>query len=281
MPTLGGASVGYVSVAVFDLLRDWPGEVRGVITLGEEGANSVGDCDAVLEWASLSKVAVAFVALRCVADGVIGLDDAVGPPGVSVRHLLSHASGFGPDTGHLVASPGKRRIYSNFGFEVLAAHLARWSGSEIATLLADELFGPLGMTTTSLEGSPAHGVTGSTNDLARFLAELRQPSLLEPPRLAEMFSVQFGGLPGVLPGLGRFDPCDWGLGVEVKGTKAPHWTPRAFGPTSIGHFGRSGGFLLFDPVRDLGVCTLGDTPFGPWALAAWPAFLSALAAEHT
>ena len=59
--------------------------------------------------------------------------------------------------------------------------------------------------------------------------------------------MQFPGLAGVLPGFRRFDPCDWGLGVEIRGRKQPHWTGAANSPSTFGHFGRSGSFLWVDP----------------------------------
>ena len=266
-------------MAALDLPSQWPGSTHGVSVLGPTAERGAGDLAAVLPWASLSKVAVAFVTLRLVADGVVTLDDAAGPPGSTLRHLLSHASGLGPDAPEVLASPGTRRIYSNAGYEAAALHLERWSGSSIEELLAEELFEPLGMASSSLRGSAAWGVEGSTEDLARFVAELRAPSLLEEPLMREMTTVQFEGLAGVVPGVGRFDPCDWGVGLEIKGTKAPHWTGSKMGPATVGHFGRAGGFLLFDPERNLGVCTLGDEEFGPWALTAWPEFLDLVCDE--
>ena len=46
----------------------------------------------------------------------------------------------------------------------------------------------------------------------------------------------------MLPGFGRHDPNPWGLGVEVRGAKHPHWTGRTNHATPFGHFGRSGDF---------------------------------------
>ena len=45
--------------------------------------------------------------------------------------------------------------------------------------------------------------------------------------LGIFFSNQFADLAGIVPDVGRFDPCPWGLGVEIRGNKAPHWTGRA------------------------------------------------------
>jgi CubicO group peptidase (beta-lactamase class C family) len=266
-------------VGALDLVASWPGASRGVVVLAPSGRQEHGDLAAPLAWASLTKVAVSVVAVALAADGVIDLDDEAGPPGSTVRHLLSHASGLAPDEPRRLAAPGERRIYSNVGFEVLGAHLERWAGRPMAALLDDELFAPLGMQATRLEGSAASGLVGPTAELALLLGELMEPRRLAASWANEMRTVQFPGLAGVLPGVGRFDPCDWGLGLEVKGSKEPHWTSKATSVSAVGHFGRAGGFILFDPPRQLGVCTLGDAAFGPWALEAWPRFLKALDAE--
>ena len=84
---------------------------------------------------------------------------------------------------------------------------------------------------------------------------------------------------GVLPGFGWFDPCDWGLGVEIRGNKHPHWTGTANSPRTFGHFGRSGSFLWVDPEAGVICAGLADRPFGPWATRAWPPLADAVLAE--
>jgi CubicO group peptidase (beta-lactamase class C family) len=91
-----------------------------------------------------------------------------------------------------------------------------------------------------------------------------------PATLAEATAVAFPGLVGVLPGFGRQDPNDWGLGPELRGHKAPHWTGSRNSPRTFGHFGQAGGFLWVDPDAGLACGCLTDRPFGPWAAAAWP-----------
>jgi CubicO group peptidase (beta-lactamase class C family) len=82
--------------------------------------------------------------------------------------------------------------------------------------------------------------------------------------------VQFPGLVGVLPDIGRMDPNDWGLGVELRDAKHPHWTGERNSPRTFGHFGGSGTFLWVDPEADTALACLTDLDFGPWALEAWP-----------
>lgn len=48
-----------------------------------------------------------------------------------------------------------------------------------------------------------------------------------------------------------WSPCPWGLGVEIKGDKAPHWTPREAPSNSFGHVGISGTLAWHDPDTGL------------------------------
>lgn len=83
----------------------------------------------------------------------------------------------------------------------------------------------------------------------------------------------------MLPGFGMFTPNPWGLGLEMRGHKDPHWMAPSHAPSTVGHFGRSGGFLWVDPVARLGCVVLTDTPFGPWTYECWPAFSAAVLAD--
>jgi len=100
--------------------------------------------------------------------------------------------------------------------------------------------------------------------------------LVTPATLAEATAVAFPGLAGVLPGFGRQDPNEWGLGPELRGTKAPHWTGSRNSPRTFGHFGQAGGFLWVDPEAGLACACLTDRPFGPWAAEVWPALSDAV-----
>jgi CubicO group peptidase (beta-lactamase class C family) len=97
--------------------------------------------------------------------------------------------------------------------------------------------------------------------------------------LDEARSVQFPGLDGILPGFGRQEPNDWGLGFELRDAKAPHWTGARNSPGTYGHFGRSGTFLWVDPDADLALACLTDRAFGDWAVEAWPRLSDAVLAE--
>ncbi len=137
------------------------------------------------------------------------------------------------------------------------------------------------MSGTRLLERPSQGLHGPLADLARIGLELLRPTLLDPAAAATMRTVAFPGLPGVVPGVGNYEHCDWGLGVEIRGDKRPHWTSDANSPGTFGHIGGSGGFLWVDPAADLAVAALTDRDFGPWALEAWPPFSAAVLAAAT
>lgn len=253
-----------------DSMASWPGRAS-VAVIGPDGPlESCGAVDARFAWASVTKLLTALTVLDAVAQGRIELDEPAGPPGATVRHLLAHASGVAPDGDAILSAPGRRRIYSNRGFELLAERVAERTGRPFADVLAERVGTPLGLSATALDGSPASGARGPLLDLASLAGALLRRTVLPPDLMAAATSVAFPGLSGVLPGFGRQEPCDWGLGFELRDGKSPHWTGAANSPATFGHFGRSGSFLWVDPVADLACVCLGDTDFGPWAAAAWP-----------
>jgi CubicO group peptidase (beta-lactamase class C family) len=271
-----------------DEVARWPAAVAtvAVVRLGSDGFGptaSVGETDLILPWASVTKPATALAVLVAAEEGTLDLDQPAGPPGSTVRHLLAHASGLGPEPGPPVDPPGRRRIYSNVGYGVLARLVEAASGMPFAEYLAAGVLEPLGMAATSLtdvpSGAAAAGLVGPLVDLMALGREWARPTLVGEATWSDATSVQFPDLTGVLPGYGPSDPCDWGLGVEVKGTKRPHWTGRSNSAATYGHFGQSGSFLWVDPVAGVLCCGLTDRPFGVWASRAWPALSEAVLAE--
>jgi CubicO group peptidase (beta-lactamase class C family) len=223
---------------------------------------------------------VALAVLVAHEEGTLLLDEPAGPPGSTVRHLLAHTSGLGPDAGEPLVPPATRRIYSNHGFEVLGDLLARRSHLPVGEYLRESVLAPLGMDATALEGSPAHGAIGTVDDLARLAVELgaTSPTILAAETLRSATAVAFPGLPGVLPGFGPQESNDWGLGFEIKGTKQPHWTPDEADPSTFGHFGRSGSLLWVDPRSRAALVVAGDRDFGDWAPPLWRALGEAVLA---
>jgi CubicO group peptidase (beta-lactamase class C family) len=260
-------------------IDDWPAPyaAAGVVREGEVVA-TYGARDDVLRWASVTKLVTALAALVAAEEGVIDLDEAAGPEGSTVRHLLAHASGLPFEPGAPTGRPGQRRIYSNVGFETLADHIAARADIPFADYLVAGVLQPLGMR-AELRGSPAADLHGSLDDLLILARELQRPTLVAPETLAEATTVQFPGLAGVLPDFGRWDPNDWGLGFELRDDKSPHWTGSRNSPRTFGHFGGSGTFLWVDPVAGLALGVLTNLDFGDWAKSAWPRLSDAVLAE--
>jgi len=261
-----------VSRAV-DALRQvegWPAETVavGVLRDGAEAA-AFGPREQVFRWASITKPVTALATLVTAEEGVVDLDQPAGPPGSTLRHLLAHASGLPFEGRTPIAQPGRRRIYSNGSFEVAAETVAAAAEMPYAEYLAAAVLQPLGMQ-AELRGSAAAEMYGSLDDLLRLAVELQRPRLIAPETLAEATSVQFPGLDGVLPDIGRMSPNDWGLGVELRDEKSPHWTGSRNSPRTFGHFGGSGTFLWVDPEPRVALACLTDLEFGSWALEAWP-----------
>ncbi|QTE28302.1 serine hydrolase domain-containing protein [Pengzhenrongella sicca] len=256
-----------------------PHAATAVIGAAGDRLGAHGDLDRPYPLASVTKLLTAYATLVAVEEGVLALDDAAGPPGSTVRHLLAHASGLDFAARTVRAAPGARRIYSNAGFEVLGETVAARSGIPFPEYVREGVLAPLGMTATAVDGSPAAGATSTVADLAKFAGELQRPVLLDPSTLASATSVAFAGLDGVLPGFGRQSPNDWGLGLELRADKRPHWTGATSSARTFGHFGQSGTFLWVDPDAGVACVVLTDRDFGSWAARAWPEYTDAVLAE--
>ena len=237
-----------------------------------------GDTRHAVRLASVSKPVAALAVLVAAEEGVLDLDEPAGPPGSTVRHLLAHASGL-PFHGTVpIAPPGRRRIYSNEGFAVLGEHLALRAEMPFAEYVRAAVCEPLAIGLDPA-GHPGAGMHACVDDVLALGREFLAPTLVAPETLAEMTSVQFPGLDGVLPDFGRFSPMDWGLGVELKSGKSPHWSGSRTSPQTFGHFGGSGTFLWVDPVAGIACCALATREFGDWAKEDWPRLSDAVLAE--
>lgn len=141
------------------------------------------DADTRFRMGSVTKTFTAVLVMQCRDDGLLDLDDPVSThlpvPAhgeVTVRRLLSHTSGLqrepygdvwdtldAPDAAGLVAdlaraervlTPARRYHYSNLGFSLLGALVARLRGGSWAEVLADRILSPLGL--ASVAGEPSH-----------------------------------------------------------------------------------------------------------------------------
>ncbi|WP_037669458.1 serine hydrolase [Streptomyces griseus] len=270
-----------MSLKSLGLIENWPVPTAAAGVVRADGAvlGTHGPVGQRFPLASVTKPLAAYAALVAYEEGAVELDEPAGPAGSTVRHLLAHTSGLAFDEHRVTAPPGERRLYSNAGFEQLGDHIAKATDIPFAEYLRQAVLEPLGMTGTSLEGSPAKDGVSTVEDLLRFAAEVQAPRLLDPRTVAEAMTVQYPGTKGVLPGYGHQNPNDWGLGFEIRAAKSPHWTGSSSSPRTFGHFGQSGTFLWIDPDAGVAGVALTDRAFGPWAVEVWPAFTDAVLAE--
>ena len=189
--------------------------------------------------ASLTKPVVATLALAAVERGELSLGDRVADRlpafrtgrkrGVRVRHLLTHTSGL-PDllpddlalreaetplavfleraaAEPLAFEPGRAVAYSSLGFAALWAFLNDGDPAAAGRALAGRVFGPLGMTASSL--GPV-GPTGGGNDDP--IAEVRAPDRTSAGERVAIWNGDYwrrlgapwGGMVSTAGDLGRF-----------------------------------------------------------------------------
>jgi CubicO group peptidase (beta-lactamase class C family) len=264
-------------------LDEWPVPRAAAAVVGLDGVlGAHGPVAEPFPLASVTKPLTALATLVAVEEGALELTDPADErliPGATLRHLLAHASGLAPERRLRSFRPGVRRVYSNVGIELAAELVEAAVEMPFADYLAESVVAPLGLSATRLSGSPAADGVASVDDLARVIQELLSPQgLLHPSTLADACSVQYPGLRGVLPGFGSQDPNDWGLGLEIRGHKHPHWTGDMNSPATFGHFGQSGTMFWIDPAAGIGLVALAERDFGPWAASAWPRLSDAVLA---
>jgi CubicO group peptidase (beta-lactamase class C family) len=269
--------------AVLRAIDDWPVPSVAAAVVGPDGVLAArGPVDAPFYLASVTKPLAVLSMLVAVEEGALELSDPADEaliPGATLRHLLSHASGLAPERPMKSFAPAYRRVYSNVGIELAASLVEAAVAMPFADYFAESLVAPLRLAATTLPGSPARDGRSSVADIARVMQEVLTPSgLLHPATLTGATSVQYPGLRGVVPGYGGQDPCDWGLGFEIRGHKSPHWTGATNSPGTYGHFGQSGTMFWIDPAAGIGLVALTDRAFDQWAKDAWPALSDAVLA---
>lgn len=256
------------------IVESWPAANVSVAVVAKSGKilETIGSEQKTFNLASVTKLLTTYVALIALEESAISLDTPAGPVGSTVKHLLSHTSGYDFDNTKIFAPPGERRIYSNLGIEILAKTITQHSGILFTEYAQEALFDPLRMVNTKYFGSPAAESTSNLADLIIFLQELQQPKLISPITLKQATSIVFPQTAGILPGFGRINPNPWGLGFEIRDTKTPHWTGTKNSTQTFGHFGQSGTFLWVDPLNEIACVVLTDENFGQWAKDCWPKF---------
>ena len=236
--------------------------------------------DCVFRIASLTKQFTAVATMMLAERGLVDIDAPIERylpdwPArgrtVSVRHLLNHTSGVwnhdsqmvertlrpNPPVAEVLAmirerpfefEPGERYAYNNSGYLLLGAIIGAVSGRGYETFLAEEIFGPLGMTTTgilkhetitpkrargyvrgrkrfhnarldAMSWSQAAGALGSTlDDLARWDRAIREHRLIRAETFEAMLApTSFGD--------GQSYPYGFGWGTaEYRGARLWHHT---------------------------------------------------------
>jgi CubicO group peptidase (beta-lactamase class C family) len=276
LPALPDSSLS----SILATIDEWPvPHAAAAVVHHETVVATHGEIDRVFRLASISKVITAWTCLIAVEEGSVSLDDAVGPPGSTLRHCLAHAAGYGFDTSSPIMGVGKRRIYSNTGIETAAKHVAERTGLMFADYMNEAIFEPLAMHDTSLKASPAYAVFSTIHDMTLFMEELMSPTLISHATAQDAITVQYPELGGVIPGLGSYKPNPWGLGIEIRDGKQPHWTGTLNSPRTFGHFGGSGTMMWIDPKINTGLIALTDLDFDKWpseALTAWSSLSDAV-----
>jgi CubicO group peptidase (beta-lactamase class C family) len=251
-----------------NLLDRWPVDhVAAGVICPDGTVITAGPQDMEFHLASISKPLTAWALLIGAEEGVMALDDqlVLAQPGCTLRHLLSHAGGYRFEGREPISAPEVTRIYSNSGFDLAVDEFSTRAGLSFAEYLDEAVFQPLAMSSSRLEGSGAHGVWSTASDLLAFAEELLRPRLLHHSTVSDATTSQFPGLAGIVPGVGHFAPCPWGLGVEIAGSKSPHWMGSSRSEFTFGHFGGSGTMMWVDPRSRCALIALTDRRFDQWA----------------
>ena len=136
-------------------LIDIPFAYALAVVRGGDVVYAQGDTATPRPLQSVTKVIASWAALVAVERHLIGLDDAAGPSGSTVCHLLAHASGLPAESEEPQFAPEKRRVYSNAGFDVLGRAVEEATGTPIRRWIEEAVLEPLGMADTDVPGSIA------------------------------------------------------------------------------------------------------------------------------
>lgn len=181
----------------------------------------------------------------------------------------------------LERAPRTRVVYGNVGYGLLAIVAEHVTQENFETVLQKLVLRPLGIkgylgvepprapmqiadvrsTHTGLDTEPYNSryyrslalpwsqlvttANGALN-LARAYAGFPRTFLSDALR-HDATQNQTGDLPGGYGGRFDYENCAWGLGVDIKGDKKPHWTPPQASARTFGHAGASGCVVWHDP----------------------------------
>lgn len=109
----------------------------------------------------------------------------------------------------------------------------------------------------------------SIEDLLTLGHEMLEPTPISPRLTQEAVTLQFPELADVVPGCGCRASCPWGLGIEIRGSRSPHWTRPGFPAGTVGHFGVSGSLLWADHTHGVICAFLETEKSGAWHKEHW------------
>lgn len=158
--------------------------IQGHGSMSPDAGSASADPSTVFHLASLSKPFVATAVMALTEQGKVAVDDPVIKhlpyfrladerfPQITIRQLLTHVSGL-PDVEDygwakpeydenaleryvrslasltLIGPPGEKYAYSNIGYEILGDVIAKTSGRSFEAFMADTVFRPLGMNSST------------------------------------------------------------------------------------------------------------------------------------
>ena len=177
-----------------------------------------------------------------------------------------------------IAPPGRRRIYSNRGFQVLGEHLAARAEMAFADYVRAAVCEPLELSLDP-SGHPGAGMRASLDDvLALGASSLHRRS--SRPRLTPRWSASSSrGSTACFPTSAASPRSTGGSASSSRARRTPRWSGTLTSPQTFGHFGGSGTFLWVDPVAGVACAALATREFGEWAKVAWPALSDAVLGE--
>ena len=108
------------------LIESWPVDNAATAVVVADGTvlSTHGDQQHRFPLASVTKLLSAYAVLLAVEEGALELDQAAGPEGSTIRHLLAHCAGYDFGDRTIRFKPGTRRLYSNAGLSRSSAK--RW-----------------------------------------------------------------------------------------------------------------------------------------------------------